>query len=70
MRIWKAKAINKSHHLLPGTIISIAEDGIDIATANGMLRLLQVQQAGGKVLSIADFYHARHHFLNQGQLFS
>lgn len=67
LRIWAAKAITKEHNLTPRTIMRASEDGIDIATGDGLLRLLQVQLPGGKVMDVADFYHSRQHELKVGE---
>lgn len=67
LRIWEAKALEKEHTTSPRTILYAARDGIDIATGKGVLRLLQVQLPGGKVLPIADFYNAKHESLIVGQ---
>ncbi|MCD0505307.1 methionyl-tRNA formyltransferase, partial [Bordetella petrii] len=32
----------------PGSVLRAAADGIDIATGQGVLRLLELQKAGGK----------------------
>lgn len=69
MRIWFAKAIAKNHEVTPRTILDVSREGIDIATGKGVLRLLELQQAGGKVLSVADFYNAKHDELKIGEHF-
>jgi methionyl-tRNA formyltransferase len=69
LRIWRARVIAKDHHVTPRTILHASQDGIDIATGKGVLRLLQVQQPGGKVLPIADFYNARHNDIVVGEHF-
>ena len=69
LRIWKAKVIAKDHQAEPRTIVHAGRDGIDIATGTGVLRLLEVQLPGGKILPIADFYNAKHHDLIVGQHF-
>ena len=45
--------------LTPGTIIGSSRQGLDVATGDGILRLLKVQAPGGRVLPIADFLNAR-----------
>lgn len=62
LRIWSAQAIESQTNLPPGSIIHVAREGIDIATAQGILRLLVVQRAGGKAISVADFLNAHPDF--------
>jgi len=67
LRIWQAKALSQTHQASPRTILQASREGIDIATGKEVLRLLQLQLPGGKVLSVADFYNARQHELIVGQ---
>jgi len=69
VRIWRAKAIAKQQSAEPRTIVHASQDGIDIATGEGVLRLLQLQLPGGKVLTAADFYNAKHNELITGEKF-
>lgn len=69
LRIWQAKAITQCHHLSPRILISASSEGIDITTGAGVLRLLQVQLPGGKVISARDFYNARRDELVIGERF-
>ena len=57
LRLHTAVAIEG--HGTPGTIIAAGRQGIDVATGEGALRLLQVQRDGGKVLAAADYLNAR-----------
>ncbi len=60
VRIWKAIVLEgQSSDQTPGTIIQAAAQGIDVATGQGVLRLQEVQLAGGKVLAAADLLNAR-----------
>ena len=69
LRIWEAKAIKITHQMLPGSVMNATEEGLDIATEDHVLRLSKVQLPGGKILSIADFYHGYAHLLKKGELF-
>jgi len=59
-RIWAAGSLPApSQHHLPGAIVAANAAGIDVATADGLLRLLQLQRPGGRQLSAAEFLNAR-----------
>lgn len=78
LRIWMAKAmaeaieeaIEEKGKSAPGTILHASRDGIDIATNAHVLRLLQVQLPGGKVMSVEDFYNAKRDELVAGEMFA
>jgi methionyl-tRNA formyltransferase len=36
-------------------VLHVSEQGLDVATGDGVLRLLQLQKPGGKRLQVADF---------------
>lgn len=69
LRIWQAKSIAQEHTFEPRILVNASSDGIDIATGAGVLRLLQVQLPGGKVIKAADFYNAHQHSLIVGKSF-
>jgi methionyl-tRNA formyltransferase len=59
VRVHQAQALEIQSALSPGTLLAANKDGIDIATANGVLRLLKVQRDGSRVMPVADFLNAR-----------
>jgi methionyl-tRNA formyltransferase len=70
LRIWQAQALAQSTKETPlRTIVAAGPEGIDIATADGVLRLLKMQQPGGKVILAADFYNAHRKDLIVGKHF-
>ncbi|MFZ2314879.1 MAG: methionyl-tRNA formyltransferase [Gammaproteobacteria bacterium] len=69
LRIWMAKALPTTASALPGTIVHADREGVDVATGEGILRLLQVQLPGSKAVSISDFYNARREELQKTQVF-
>lgn len=56
LRIWEAQALPALPTTQPvGSILACQRQGIDIVTAEGILRLLKIQKAGGKPISVSDF---------------
>ena len=58
----------RAHKMAAGSIFSIKNEGLDVATGDGALRITQLQKAGGKSMAVADFL--RGHPLTEGALFS
>ena len=59
LRIWSARALDGNANAAPGTIVSAGRDALDIATGDGVLRILEVQRAGGRRISVRDWHNAR-----------
>ena len=56
VKVWNAVAIAATgKQAEPGTVIAARPEGIDLATAQGVLRLTELQRAGGKRQSAAAF---------------
>lgn len=69
LRVWQAHVVTEDPaSAQPGTLLHASRDGIDIVTGKGVLRLLQLQLPGGKVLSAADFFNARRVELHVGEV--
>jgi methionyl-tRNA formyltransferase len=65
LRIWHAQHIPGSLQAAPGTIVAVSAAGLDIATGDGTLRVLELQRAGGKRMGVAAYLSAR--AVNVGQ---
>jgi methionyl-tRNA formyltransferase len=55
IKIGAASAIEETTTLSPGTILRANAAGVDVATGAGVLRLLQLQRAGGRMLDVGEF---------------
>lgn len=55
VKIWQAEVLEIQSHAEPGTVLQATPEGIDIATGSGVLRLLELQKAGGKRQPVASF---------------
>ena len=44
-----------AHKISAGGIFAVHNEGLDVATGNGVLRITRLQKAGGKSMAIADF---------------
>ena len=69
IKFWRAQAMEpQSRAAHPGEVIAVSAEGVDIATASGVLRATRLQKAGGKPLEAADFLHG--FALHPGQIFA
>ncbi|MBO1520084.1 methionyl-tRNA formyltransferase [Oceanisphaera pacifica] len=66
IKVWQSKAIDEPTDLAPGTIIQANKAGIDIATGQGILRLLSLQVPGKKAMGCQDLLNARKDWFQPG----
>lgn len=65
LRIWEAQALPALPATQPvGSILACQRQGIDIVTAEGILRLLKIQKAGGKPISVNDFLNGHPEYIS------
>jgi len=58
LRIWAARAVDGQPGAVPGSVLNMTRDGIDIACGEGALRVTALQRAGGKRITAADYLNA------------
>ena len=59
LRIHGAIALDEAHAAAPGTLLRASRDGLDVACAEGVLRIRVLQRDGGKAITAADYLNAR-----------
>lgn len=59
LRIWRAHRLAATANAPPGTIVGVGPEGLDVATGEGTLRVLELQRAGGKRMPIEAYLRAR-----------
>jgi len=66
VRIYSALPLPGESDAPPGTIIAATQQGIDVTTGEGILRLIELQFPGGKRLSVANLLHSKKNFFQPG----
>ncbi|WP_233977831.1 methionyl-tRNA formyltransferase [Pectobacterium versatile] len=66
VKVWKAEVIAKAHASQPGTIIQADKQGIQVATADGILNIQELQPAGKKVMGVQDLLNSRREWFVPG----
>jgi methionyl-tRNA formyltransferase len=63
MRIWRARVLEQgcADHP-PGQLVACTEEGLDVATADYLLRIESLQLPGRKIIGAAEFYHGNPRF--------
>ncbi|HET7175459.1 MAG TPA: methionyl-tRNA formyltransferase [Gammaproteobacteria bacterium] len=59
LKIWRAVALGENAAAAPGTVVAAGAAGVDVATGKGLLRILELQPAGGRRLPAADYARGR-----------
>lgn len=59
VRVWAARALDRGHAAVPGSVLAAGTEGIDLACGSGVLRITALQRAGGRRLSAADYLNGR-----------
>lgn len=57
-RIWQAELVAADSQATASEIIAVAKAGIDVATAEGVLRIKQLQVPGKRAMAVSDFLNA------------
>ncbi|WP_442780261.1 methionyl-tRNA formyltransferase [Enterobacter cancerogenus] len=66
VKVWKASVIERHVQAAPGTIVEANKQGIQVATAEGILNLESLQPAGKKAMSVQDLLNSRREWFIPG----
>ncbi|WP_033851663.1 methionyl-tRNA formyltransferase [Yersinia wautersii] len=66
IKVWQAQVLPAGEDAEPGTIIHADKHGIQVATADGVLNITQLQPAGKKAMSAADLLNSRREWFIPG----
>lgn len=63
MRIWEVEVLNQENNgLRPGTVVASSTSGIDVASADHLIRIHKLQLPGKKMVTASEFHNGHQHF--------
>ncbi|MEC5321239.1 methionyl-tRNA formyltransferase [Brenneria populi subsp. brevivirga] len=68
IKVWKCQADAAEHQSLPGTILQADKKGIQVATSDGVLTILELQPAGKKAMAAQDLLNSRREWFIPGNI--
>lgn len=68
LKVWRASVIPAQAGAAPGTIVAVSKSGIQVATADGILNLEELQPAGKKAMKAQDLLNSRREWFEPGSL--
>ncbi|WP_220266735.1 methionyl-tRNA formyltransferase [Enterobacter sp. Colony194] len=66
VKVWKASVLEAATNAAPGTILEADKQGIQVATAQGVLNIEELQPAGKKAMKAQDLLNSRKAFFAPG----
>jgi len=66
VKVWKANVLEAATNAAPGTILEADKQGIQVATAQGVLNIEELQPAGKKAMKAQDLLNSRKAFFAPG----
>ena len=66
VKVWKASVLEAATNAVPGTILEADKQGIQVATAQGVLNIEELQPAGKKAMKAQDLLNSRKAFFAPG----
>ena len=70
IRVWEAQHIEGSSDQTPGTIVKADKEGLDVACAEGLLRLKNVQLSGSRAMAVQDLLNSKKEMFAPGKVFN
>lgn len=70
IRVWEAIKVDATSNQTPGTIVKADKEGIDVACAEGLLRLKNVQLSGSRAMAVQDLLNSRKEMFATGKVFN
>lgn len=68
VKVWKCQASDATHQSQPGTILHADKKGIQVATSDGVLTILELQPAGKKAMAAQDLLNSRREWFIPGNI--